>query len=780
MVFQKCFSVLLAVAILASPFHSAFSQESQDFDLPLIFGNSAPSKDFQGTRKLLRDFHQLKEEVLNLFKAGEQEKAIEAFYTLKNFTEKILEAPLLSWDHVGLEFYISQLEDAMIKDVKGFEPIPNEERIFLDPLLTGSDSPTLVEKEKIFLGFEEVRKEFDKIRMAFHWNVTSPSYLKLKEQGKKDFKRFVSFDRYYVVPNDTYDEIIPKLSDLQTLELEALALDQSEDGWKNVLKRVAIDLSLAEWETLDSLWISSLHPPAKRLSVLPLSCQGEYQTLHPLTIPHLLAEKEKVALRALFEAQFYTMLRTDTVFQIPILISEPFVRKLLELIPDWKQEQEWLMAQGPEKAQAQIQKMVHIMQGLENEFTTYAISWYFQSQNKIPFVWAGTQEEIEFEIFKQLVGTKKILLLTIVERTLWDSKAYVDSEIKSQIVALAEEMSRSLLEDEMLKTASHRIYEIYEESKTTLREVEKDLLGRAKPKVFIEDQLKKYLELTQKVIDQDQKIAELKAGGSLSSLPPLDDTSENFKIASLVFAPQLTDAISKKSFDEIEKVIFEKNSTYEAAFYRYQEWALSFTGEEKIKEDMKKIAFVFGLTRTPHLSEVFKESKQRVLFEEAVRGLFVVQEPLLETEIEYQGHSKPLYVHLSETVEKNKSHDVRIELVQRAIWNKKQLVEYEVDRFCKLDPKTPEGLEFLLANTSFRKMALSKFPGFDKMNENIMAELHQELSEGKFEKAVGYGFLTVIGLSFVSGPLSRLPWWLGGRLAKVLPHSLLKSGHVFG
>ncbi len=749
------------MAIGATPFHYVFSQQPQDFDP-------------------LSQFNQLKDNIHTLFKSGEQEKAIEAFYALKSFTEKVLNAPLLNWDDVSFEFYISQLQDAMIKDVQGFDPIPNEERIFLDRVLIGLETPTLIEKEKIFLGFEDIRKEFDKIKMAFHWNVTSPSYLKLEIQGKKDFERFISFDRYHVIQDEkspaTY-AVIPKLSDLQTLELEALAQDQSEQGWKKVLKRLAIDLHLSEWLNINSLWIPSLHPPAERLSLLPLSCQGQYQTLPPLTISHLLAEKEKLASRALFEAQFYTMLNMDRDFQIPIVTSEPFIRKLLELIPSWRQEQQWLMAQDPQESDAQVQRMIHLLQELENQFTVYAISWYFQSQNQFPFEWEGTQEELELKIAIQLVVAKKVLLLAVIERILWDSKATVDSRVKNQIIALVEEVAQEVLKEESLKTASHRIYEIYQESKTTLQEVTQDLLHQANPKLFVKDQLRDYLELTQKIIAQDQKISQLKAG---ETFPPLDDTPENFKTASLIFASQLMDAISKESFDEIEKVLFEEGSTYEAAFDRYQEWLMSFTGEEKIKEDMKKIASVIGFARTQYLAEVFKGVSQRILFEEAVRGLFIMEAPLLGTEVAYGGYTKPLYVHFAETVQQKKSQDALVELVQRAIWNKKQFLEYEVDRFCRLDPTTPQGLEFLLANTAFRKLALLKFPGFGSLNEKVMDQLHEELSEGKFEQAVGYGFLTVIGLSFVSGPFRRLPWWLGGRLAKVFPHSLLKSGHIFG
>ncbi|MBI3019090.1 MAG: hypothetical protein HYY61_04285 [Deltaproteobacteria bacterium] len=497
-----------------------------------------------------------------------------------------------------------------------------------------------------------------------------------------------------------------------------------------------------------------MHPQRHRMSFLPLSCQNQYQTLHPLTLPHLLAEREKVASRALFEAQFYTMLRTDEELGIPVLISETMVRKLIEIVPDWKQEQGWLSA---EDQQAQVQQMIRVMRGVENQLTTYAISWYLQSQNEIPFEWKGTQEELELKMASQLVATKKMLLLTIVERMLWDSKADVSSEVKRQIVSLVEEASQGVSKDEGLKATSHRICQ-------------------ANPKMLVEDQLRDYLELTQKIIAQDQKISQLKGG---SVFPPVEDTPENFKIASLIFSSQLTDAISKESFDEIEKVLFEEGSTYEAAFDRYQKWLMSFEGDKKIKEDMKKIASVFRLTRTWHLSEVFKDHGQRVLFEEALRGLLVIEEPLLETEIEYEGHARPLYLHFGEAVQQKKSDAVFVELVQRALWNKKQLVEYEVDRFCKLDSASTQGLEFLLANTSFRRMALSKFPGFDGINEKVMDHLHEELSEGKFEQAIGYGFLTVIGLSFVSGPLSRLPWWLGGRWIPKIPYSLLKSGHVF-
>ncbi|MBI3019091.1 MAG: hypothetical protein HYY61_04290 [Deltaproteobacteria bacterium] len=224
MVFQKWLSILLTGTILTAPFHSAFSQESND---PAIL------KVPQESRAILRKFNQLKEDVQNLFKAGEQEKATEAFCALKNFTEKVLNTPLLNWDSVSLEFTISQLEDALIKDVQGFEPIANEERIFWDRALADSESPTLIEKEKIFLGFEEIRKEFDKMRMVFHWNATPPSYLKLKEQGKKDFERFVSQPRYHIrqIDSDQDFEIVPKLSDLQALELEVLAQDRSESGW---------------------------------------------------------------------------------------------------------------------------------------------------------------------------------------------------------------------------------------------------------------------------------------------------------------------------------------------------------------------------------------------------------------------------------------------------------------------------------------------------------------------------------------------------------------------
>ena len=765
--------MLLTVAILATPFHYAFPQESQNRDLPFLLDNLE-------SRKLLRDFNQLKDTAQALFKSAEEEKAIEAFYALKAFTQNVLNVPVLNWDTVGLEFQVSQLEDALIKDVQGFDPIPTEERIFLDPALSESDIPTLFEKEKIFLGFEDVRKEFDKLKMIFHWTMPLASYVTVNFVGKRDFERFVSVGRYTVMPDEKFSgayEIIPKLSDLQALELEALAQDQSEEGWKKVLKRVAIDLHLAEWVTLDLLWIASLHPPSERLSVLPLSCQGQYQTLPPLTIPHLLAEKEKVDSRALFEVQFYTMLRTDKIFQIPVLASESFVRKLLERVPSWRQEQEGWMAQDPQSAKAQVQRTLHFIQGIENRFTVYAISWYFQSQNQIPFEWEGAREELELKILSQLVATKKILLLAILERLLWDSKASVNSEVKRQIVALVEEASVPFLEDETLKSASHRIYELYEEAKTTVQEVKQDLLRQANPSLWVKDQLNGYLELTQKIMAQDQKITHLKGG---AVFPPLEDTPENFKIASLIFSPQLIEAISKESFDEIEKVLFEEGSTYEAAFDRYHTWFPSFEGDKKIKEDMEKIASVMGFTRTRHLSDMFKESSQRISFEEAARGLFILQEPLLGTEVTYGGTSKPLYDHFSQALQQNRSQDVFVELAQRAVWVKKQLVEYEMDRFCRLNPTTPQGLEFLLSNTAFRKLALLKFPGFEALNEKIMAELHEEFFEGKFEQAIGYGFLTIIGFSFVSGPLRRLPWWLGGHLAKALPHALLKSGHIFG
>lgn len=793
MVFQKWLSVILSVSILATPVSSVFAQEPQE-DSPKPEMGEASIDAPKESRKLMRQFEALQEKVKKAFEhpplptvpaapvvpvVEASQDFIEAFYVLKNFTEKVLNTPTFDWAQANTDFYISQLEDAMVKDVKGFEPILDERRVFFDRALANGQAPTLIEKEKIFLGFEEVRKEFDKAKIVFHWKGPLASYVKINFHGKQDFERFVSAARYYVIgQNDpTIYEVIPKLSDLQALEVEALAQDQSEQGWENLLKRVAIDLYLTEWVYLDSLWISSLHPPTQRLSLLPLSCQNQYQTLHPLTIPHLLAEKEKVASRALFEAQFYTTLRTDKILSIPIFVTEPMVRKLLGMVPSWKVDQALEAMKDPQKAEARVQRMMHLMGGLENQMTIYAISWYFQSQNEYPFLWQGTKEEIESKILTQLIAVKKILFLAVIERILTDSRATVSLEVKGQILELAQDMSKLLPEQEEFKAASKRIYEIYEESKTTLQAVEEELLHQARPKELVDDKIEQFRELSQKLIEQDQKIAQLKEGHALAAL---EDTPQNFKTASLVFAPQLTDLISKESFDEIKRVLFDEEETYEAAFHKYQDWVSSFDGTEKVKEDMKKVGSQFGLTHAQPLSQLFEDSQQRSLFETVVRGLLVTRAPLLEAEVEYEGHSKPFYVHFWEATEHNKPHAVFVELIQRAIWNKKQLVEYEVDRFCKLDPTSAQGMEYLLANTNFRKSALSKFPGFDKINETVMTHLHEELSEGKFEQAVGYGFLTVIGLSFVTGPLSRLPWWLGGRWIPAIPQTVLKVGHVFG
>ena len=765
---KKCFSLFLILAFILSPISQILANEKEnEDDLRGIFGDKEEESEVvilnSSRERILNDFFELQDKV-------NKELTAESFQRLKNSAQRILNTPAIDWESASSSFLISEFENSLSQDFKKFGKLNVQQRVFWDKNSEALETFSLISKEKVFWEFQETLKAFKKMQILAHekdehkdLSLFDSFNLELNDIGKKDFDQFVSRQNYHVVGS----KIIPRLSEDMDIEQEALGEIPDEIHWKNLLRRAAIDLYINRWVHLDSLWMRERFPVGQRVSILPLFCQNHYFSIHPLSIPSLLEERKNVPSRALLDAQFYMKLSSDPEIVIPVLASDLLSQKLIGMIPAWKGEYEVLEKVSSEMSQELIHNLTFTLQSMENLFARYGLSWVFQQYS-------------QKNIFQNILKAKKLLLSVSIERILVDSGAEVMPDTQEKLLALVEETVRDH-QDDFLELST-KITKHHETAAQQVKEVEQMVADQMNPKVSAQRLLEHALDMSKKISKQDQRIRDLKNGLKLS---PVEDTPDNFRLATLVFAGDLREAFSKDSFDEIEKILFpSEGSTYDAAYHRYQEWLKTFEGEAQTKKDVIRVAQTLGLDHYQFLASLFVDPKKRIQFEEIMKARYLAQEPILDTEIKYMGSKAPLYQQLLLAQDNRESEDILIDLVQRAVWDLKTKVEYELDRFCQLDLNSEEGMKFLLANSFFRYAAFSRVSdsqGFSKINDDMIHTFQEQVShQGTFHNAVGYGFLTIIGLSFLSGPMSRLPRWLGGRFMPRVPHGILKVSEVFG
>src|SRR3989338_4266155 len=719
----------------------------------------------------------------------------EKLFDLKELTEQILNAPIIDWDALSIEDAVAEFQDQLSSYFKTHVYMPFFRRHFITENFKTSESMGVNRRQIVFVRYQKLLEAYKRAYMAHHVQalekspeVWRPMHLILNENGMHYFRQFALEEPFFDLRmgEGTY-EIIPSLMHDLDLEMESFTQVQTKAGWKKILKHMALNLWVQKWIGLDEVWRGD------GASILPKACKNQFYAFHELIVPRAIQERKLSLERMLFRTQLVVMMMLNPDMIIPNLIDQDFVQKIIELTPFWKEAFQSIQENHtPEEVENATQgffeahlKFETVHRHVEGETARWdALQWFLYQQNENPFDWPNSENAVREKVSALLQKFNLVLLLSVIEKVNFPIEQVQLSPVqKKQMIAYVETYVQS--KKELFEPAVEALTQAILKSKESALEAASELSEARRTQNQIAQLEEVILKTVEAIGTQDQNIETLKSG---KSLPLISDTPQNFSIVSTMFEAEVNAVLGKEphpqTLEIIQKLFFKdpkfdeaqwqvEDGTFRAAQYKYREWKKteSQNVSDEIKNEVDQIVQVLKVDRILPLQFLVETPVKRLEFEKRVRQNFMGHAPILNMPVNAFGKEDALYIQIQKLQKKNQTNEAA-DLIQQAIWRLKTVAKSEVERFCSLDPETLPGLKHLFTNTSFRTQSLGHLKDedvhecFEAVNDAVIEELEVALDHSRFEKTIGTGFMLMIAIHFLAGPLSsygRMPWFLGGR-----------------
>src|SRR3989338_689763 len=251
------------------------------------------TQSIDGLYSSLHDSSQAPDSSFGLFAASLREDIFLKVNSFKKLTETILNAPRFNLMTVSVDHQVMSFQDYLLESFpESRQFIPIHRRLFWTDNLRNVDTYTLSEKQVVFEHYQSIFRLLKRLLYVENqddlesYQVLQKDYqLALTAEGVTDFDLMSVRPKYKLQSQDSYSIILDPLSEESKVEIEGLALIQGKKNWKRLLKRHALEMLMSRWRRLDEVWMEDRFPKQERFSILPLSCQHQFPSVVPLSIP---------------------------------------------------------------------------------------------------------------------------------------------------------------------------------------------------------------------------------------------------------------------------------------------------------------------------------------------------------------------------------------------------------------------------------------------------------------------------------------------------------------
>ncbi|MBI4040355.1 MAG: hypothetical protein HY390_00650 [Deltaproteobacteria bacterium] len=808
-----------------SPEEAKAPIETVDIPMPTLF-----QKPEHARQKFLENFSNDKKKLEATSSLVEKEQQLRL---LKQKAQDVLNAPPIDWSNQDFDYYMAEIEDYLASQYqKHFTSVAMDRKIFKNDAYLNSMAFNLEDRALVYLAYQQAFRDYQRALVVDQFSVArkdriffEPYYLTLTESGKDVFLKLPlqSPDSVLKLSSGLY-RVVPQVGRELQVEQSALASLNSAAGWKSMMHLNILNQYLEKWTALDLVWVRP--PGAPSFSVLPQNCDQKFFSLHPLMLANLNNHDHLVRILRHQSHQAFAFLAKKKASQlVPEIMNEEtaqdLFRQIHELFYEFKMHQlnarqkaeavaetlkqrfaeplqpidkllwdtlfeslaEGFQETGVPKAKQQFIELFLTNFLYEREITLEIFAWLLSHQERTPLEWRGSEEQIKYQIKSLLLASKKFTLNAMLAQFFYKNpKLTMKESQKFALILLIDQWVEQ--KKDAFTEAVEAIYNVYKKIKKNAVIKSRESTHFAVVKQNADMLLEAIQPVVQELTEQDRKIHLLEEAKTLAEV---FDTPFHFKVYVIWMLSLDGKDFSKEDYKTLEKILFDdtefdakahsvEDGTYRAARLKYE----MAKKKKALSEAVEKVATQLKWHEPPIPLGQLIQPEKRHLFEKSSRQQLILDNPILGVEVLFREKSALLYQHLEEV--RHEPLGISQEVLQRAIWNLKSIVSYEVERFCSVKMSTVDGEKYLFVNEDFSMSALSKNDNqaLEKIHLEVVQDLGKALERDPVEHAIGIGFLVMIGASFVMGPLSRLPRWMAGAWIPRVPKLLMNSLNVAG